>query len=296
VKLKVGNAFYTAVVNIGVRENGDSVLYTINPITKGADLHGFGDDKGAVSTKTNTAPDNKAATPTLGEVRNPTPDKGATEKPITDNIPSSAPKSKEKQKNNFSASTDGFAEADFVDLDAAEDADGGPTSDSFADPAAAGDADASDPDVPRPVALPELVKIVKELLGKVPTIRKSLKNGAYGAAMRNKAGEWVDVQLAADLPKSPAQAVKTLAHEIGHILSKFGGTGAHLLLKRVEPNTRLEASLARMGSGGMRCRTCGLTPKNSWIAHMDIRCDYMMYARTANCLKHTPNSKKQLSH
>jgi hypothetical protein len=47
----------------------------------------------------------KTATPTLGVVRTLAPDRGVA----THNITSSSPKSKEKDKNNFSAATDAFA-------------------------------------------------------------------------------------------------------------------------------------------------------------------------------------------
>jgi len=78
------------------------------------------------------------------------------------------------------------------------------------------------------VKLPELVRMVKEILGGVPKVFKRLRGGAYGLALHNKDGEWIETHLAADIAKEPAQARKTLAHEIGHILSKYGGTGKYL--------------------------------------------------------------------
>jgi len=81
----------------------------------------------------------------------------------------------------------------------------------------------------RPVEMPELVDMVKKLLGKTPKIasKKKLK-GSYGLAVRDKNNNWVDIVLDAGLPKDLSQALKTLAHEIGHIMAKYGGTGKYL--------------------------------------------------------------------
>ncbi|GBU20484.1 hypothetical protein R80B4_00362 [Fibrobacteres bacterium R8-0-B4] len=53
VRFKLDNDCYTAVMNVGIRENGESVLYQINQFK------------------------NEAAPYSVGEVRNPTPDDGA---------------------------------------------------------------------------------------------------------------------------------------------------------------------------------------------------------------------------
>jgi len=79
----------------------------------------------------------------------------------------------------------------------------------------------------RPVEMPELVQMVKELLGKVPQVRKTLRGGAYGLAVHDKDGKWINIQVAADLPKNAGQTLKTLAHEIGHVMTKYGGDGKY---------------------------------------------------------------------
>ncbi|GBU22196.1 hypothetical protein R80B4_02102 [Fibrobacteres bacterium R8-0-B4] len=123
-------------------------------------------------------------------------------------------KSKKKNKNLSGASgeanLDSFAQADdFVDLNA---------------PPAASDL--------HPIEMPELVAIVKAILGKVPRVSTRMKNGAYGFARRTKNKdtgeyEWTGIELAASLPEDPGQAEKTLAHEIGHVMTKFGGNGKY---------------------------------------------------------------------
>ena len=83
----------------------------------------------------------------------------------------------------------------------------------------------------RPIERPELVNIVKELLGDTPSINKFLRSGALGIAMRQKQfdgeWEWKQIKLRADIFKDPEVADRVLAHEIGHALSKYGGSGKY---------------------------------------------------------------------
>ena len=83
----------------------------------------------------------------------------------------------------------------------------------------------------RPIERAELVHIVKELLGDTPSVNKFLRSGAHGLAMRQKQfdgeWEWKQIKLRADIFKDPEAADRVLAHEIGHILSKYGGDGKY---------------------------------------------------------------------
>jgi len=76
----------------------------------------------------------------------------------------------------------------------------------------------------KPVEMPELVKLVRRILGVSPQIRLKMPGGARGMAV-HKDGVWHTIRLAADLPKNMEQAIKTLAHEIGHVMSMHGGDG-----------------------------------------------------------------------
>lgn len=69
-------------------------------------------------------------------------------------------------------------------------------------------------DLPPAIQMPELVEMAKDLLeGKVPKVMKSLRaSGARGVFFPGKG----EIHLKADIFKDPAQAAKTLAHEIGH--------------------------------------------------------------------------------
>jgi hypothetical protein len=77
----------------------------------------------------------------------------------------------------------------------------------------------------RPVEMPELVKMVKAIIGRVPLVKKVLRGGAYGISVRDKDKNWTKVILDASLPKDNGQTLKTLAHEIGHVMTKYGGDG-----------------------------------------------------------------------
>ncbi|MDR2693143.1 MAG: hypothetical protein LBB74_02885, partial [Chitinispirillales bacterium] len=107
----------------------------------------------------------------------------------TNNISDSAPKSKEKNKNNFADVSEPFAHTS--------------------------DDGAGSSGLPK-IEQPELVEIAKSLLGGIaPKIKRALKRGANGLEYRDKDGN-AHILLKADLFKDPEQAVKTLAHELGH--------------------------------------------------------------------------------
>jgi hypothetical protein len=159
VDLKVGNEYYTANINIGIKEDGESVLYQINQFRE------------------------KAATFNVGGVQNPVTVKGPV---INNNITDSGAKSKGKNKNL----SDGTY------------APGATPADGFSG-------------LPK-IEQPELVEIAKSLLGGIaPKIKWALKRGANGLEYRDKDGN-AHILLKADLFKDPEQAVKTLAHELGH--------------------------------------------------------------------------------
>jgi GGDEF domain-containing protein len=85
----------------------------------------------------------------------------------------------------------------------------------------------------RPIEMPELVTIVRELLdGNSPRIMRYMRVlEARGAAHRvkdeNGNWQWKRIDLAADIFKDPGQAAKVLAHEIGHIMTRYGGEGKY---------------------------------------------------------------------
>jgi hypothetical protein len=74
VDLKVGDSYYTANMNIGIKEDGESVLYQINQFKE------------------------KAASSNIGRVPNPAP---VEDSAISNNITSSETKSKEKKQKFF---------------------------------------------------------------------------------------------------------------------------------------------------------------------------------------------------
>jgi hypothetical protein len=63
------------------------------------------------------------------------------------------------------------------------------------------------------VEMPELVRIVKDLLGKYPNVKLKL-GGNYGMFRPGR----FSIDLRADIFKDPQQASKTLAHELGHLM------------------------------------------------------------------------------
>jgi hypothetical protein len=85
VDLKVGDGYYTANINIGIKENGESVLYQINQFKE------------------------KTASSNIGRVPNPAPVGDAAV--YTNKIQLADEKVNSKEKNNFSASADGFRRA-----------------------------------------------------------------------------------------------------------------------------------------------------------------------------------------
>jgi hypothetical protein len=75
----------------------------------------------------------------------------------------------------------------------------------------------------RPIELPELVELARQILGKSPEIRKVLRQGALGLARRAKIKEGKRIQLLADIFKDPELAARVLAHEIGHVDHEISG-------------------------------------------------------------------------
>jgi len=67
-----------------------------------------------------------------------------------------------------------------------------------------------------PIEFPELVELAKYYSGVVPSIKEKLR-AAQGKATGQAIGKYI--RLVADLAKDPVQAARTLAHEIGHVLS-----------------------------------------------------------------------------
>lgn len=83
----------------------------------------------------------------------------------------------------------------------------------------------------QPIEMPELVELAKEIMG-VPKIRRAMGNKLGLFRPRGKG----EIELRADIFKDPAQAAKTLAHEIGHLVDylpdrmmKRGNLLGHLL-------------------------------------------------------------------
>ena len=68
----------------------------------------------------------------------------------------------------------------------------------------------------KPVELPEIVLIAKELTGKYPTVTKRFKS-SLGKSYLPLAGSEARIKLADKIFSDPALAEKVLAHEIGHI-------------------------------------------------------------------------------
>ena len=64
----------------------------------------------------------------------------------------------------------------------------------------------------RPVEMPELVQLVKELTGKIPVLRR------YRRALGRFYGGSMAIGLNPDIFQDPSAAAKTLAHEIGHLV------------------------------------------------------------------------------
>ncbi len=73
------------------------------------------------------------------------------------------------------------------------------------------------PERPRALESPELVELATELMqGKYPAVMKALRMaGAKGVFYGRGEG---DIRIRADVAKSPEEAVKVLAHEIGHLI------------------------------------------------------------------------------
>jgi len=105
-------------------------------------------------------------------------------------------------------------------------------------------AKAADSDGLRPVELPEMVKTLNDL-GINIKVFKNMKDGTRGRAVFNKDGKGVEVHIDASLPKDKvgAQVEKTLAHEIGHILSKHGGNSKFKALQ-----TKIKNAVEKLAS------------------------------------------------
>lgn len=105
----------------------------------------------------------------------------------------------------------------------------------------------------RPAEMTELVQLVTELLGDVPTLKKL--RGALGQMRHNGAG-LAQILLRPELAKTPEVAAKVLAHEIGHAIDLL-------------PDHTLSRGnlLGRLRSlrGFMRSTFGGISPRNKDI-------------------------------
>lgn len=68
-------------------------------------------------------------------------------------------------------------------------------------------------DTIRPIELPEMVQLARDLMGQVPKVRKNMGN-KLGLFRGKEGGE---IELSAKIFDKPEQVAKTLAHEIGHL-------------------------------------------------------------------------------
>jgi len=121
-------------------------------------------------------------------------------------------------KNKKSEKKSGeYSKGDYAESDKSDDA-GGTTD-------AETSANADESTGLKPIEQPEIIKIIRRVLGKSPVVRPKLPGGARGMAVRDKDNNWIEIRLAADLAKSPEQRNKTLSHEAGHVITRPGGDG-----------------------------------------------------------------------
>ena len=71
--------------------------------------------------------------------------------------------------------------------------------------------------VVRPVPMPELVQLAKELLGKYPTIKALRKNLGLFKSKEGKP-EFAEISIDPKVAKDPVLLAQVLAHEIGHLI------------------------------------------------------------------------------
>jgi len=78
VHFKLGSDYYTAKMNVGIRENGEGILYQINQFKNEAAPFNVGEVR-------NPTPEEDAASKNIGRVPVPAPVKGSAEKNIINN-------------------------------------------------------------------------------------------------------------------------------------------------------------------------------------------------------------------
>jgi|GEM_PF-7125159 len=83
----------------------------------------------------------------------------------------------------------------------------------------------------KPLELPEIVDIIRAI-GADLRVLKRLRDGARGRAYHGKDGNGGMIEMLASLAKDPEQAHATLGHELGHLLSMYGGTGKYRALAK----------------------------------------------------------------
>lgn len=73
------------------------------------------------------------------------------------------------------------------------------------------------PGVLKPLPMPELIQLARELLGKLPQIRKRMGQ-ARGRFQYRPGSRLFDILIRADVPRSEQDVAEVLAHELGHLI------------------------------------------------------------------------------